>query len=64
MILCVISHIQTNLMKEKNRLIYGIKREGKLFGKRKGIGGGRNRVREDNRVIYMIKITMLIYETI
>lgn len=61
-IVFVPKHI-SNKIKQKNRLKYDIKIEGVLFGKRKRFhGGGRNRAREDNREVDIIKFTILMHE--
>lgn len=53
--------METNKTKQQNQTKYGIKIEGRLSGKRKGIGGGENRARKDNRVVDMMMFTILTY---
>lgn len=54
--------MEMNKTKEQNQTKYDIKIEGRLSGKRKGINGGENKAKEDNRVVYMMMFTTLTYE--
>lgn len=53
--------METNKTKQQNQTKYGIKIEGRLPGKRKGISGLENRTKEDNRVADKMMFTTLTY---